>query len=79
MLKQLAAIFRRLNSGCFKPNVGYIMLRISFPRDNIWLILRRVKPRTDEQFFLEKFSLTRFYCSCVRGKIDKFSLTRSVV
>ena len=41
-----------------------------------WTLL---KPRTDEQFFLDKFSLTRFYCSCVRGKIDKFSLTRSLV
>ena len=42
VLKQLAAIFRCLNSGCFEPNVGYIMLKINFPRENIWLILRRV-------------------------------------
>ena len=25
-----------------------------------------VKPRTDEQVFLDKLSLTRFICSCVR-------------
>ena len=35
------------------------------------------KPRTEEQFFLERFSLTSFYC--VRLKIDKFSWTRSLV
>ena len=39
----------------------------------------KLKPRTDEQFFLDKFSLTILICSYVRGKIDKFSLTRSLV
>ncbi len=38
-----------------------------------------LKPRTDGQVFLDKFSLTSFICSCVRQKIDKFSLTRSLV
>ena len=32
-------------------------------------------PRTDEQVFLDRFSLTSFICSCVREKIDNFSLT----
>ena len=36
------------------------------------------KPRTDEQFFHDNFSLTSFICSCVRLKIDKFSFTRSL-
>ena len=39
----------------------------------------RIKPRTDEHVFLDKFSLTSFICWCVREKIDKFSLTRSLV
>ena len=38
-----------------------------------------LKPHTDEQVFLDKFSLTSFICSCVREKIDNFSLTRSLV
>ena len=38
-----------------------------------------LSPRTDNQYLLDKFSLTSCYCSCVRGKIDKFSLTRSLV
>ena len=44
---------------------------------NIQKGMHGFKPRTDEQFFLERFSLTSFYC--VRLKIDKFSLTRSLV
>ena len=31
-----------------------------------------LKPHTDEQVFLDKFSLTSFICSCVREKIDIF-------
>ena len=42
-------------------------------------VTSNLKPHTDEQVFLDKFSLTSFICSCVREKIDNFSSTRSLV
>ena len=37
-----------------------------------------VKPHVHEQFFLDKFALTRKNCSCRWGIVDKFSLSRKI-
>ena len=37
-----------------------------------------LKPHLHEQFFLDKFALTRKNCSCRWGIVDKFSLSRKI-
>ena len=51
------------------PSTGRLLLSLEI---NMLLL----KPRTDGQIFLDKFSLSNFICSCVREKIDKFSLIK---
>ena len=48
-------------------------------KENTIMFLRRpVKPHLHEQFFLDKFALTRKNCSCRWGIVDKFSLSRKI-